>query len=312
MAVILSAWFCCISMWTSCNLIDETIHVQPKWKQGDTAHYEWIKAKYRIKDGQRSKLGESRTELSIEVLRADANGYEIGWQFGESVVDIPGKVDKSAQGPFQDPFKDLRMVITLEKNGDFARLKNWEEVKKRGDQLINNLRGMLAGSTNRTGADTAIAQTQALFSTQAIFEALGCRDQKLFLMINGVIVSSNNPLEYPDFILNPMGGPPFPCLARYAFKSLDKDKHLASVEWTLRFKEMEAQSAMEKTWEAMAKQLGHPVTEAEKAKLKDLSIKDDALFEINTETGWLRSFTHKRTTKMQGIVQEEETKVRKK
>jgi len=312
MAVILYAWFCSLSMWASTDHFDETIHVQPKWKQGETARYEWIKAKYRIKDGQRSKLGESRTELSLEVLRADANGYDIGWLFGESTIEMPGKTDKSTLALLQDPFKDLRMVITLEKNGDFAHLKNWEEVKKRGDQYIKNLRGMLVGSANRTGVDTAIAQTQALFSSQAIFEALGCRDQKLFLMINGVIVNPNNPLEYPDIMPNPLGGPTFPCQARYAFKSLDKDKHLASVEWTLRFKEKEAQSAMEKTWEAMAKQLGHPMTEVEKANLKDLSIKDDALFEIDIETGWLSSFTHKRTTRMQGIVQEEEIKVRKK
>ncbi len=292
---------------------DDTILLQPKWKQGDKAQYEWIKIKYQTKDGQRTKLGESHTDLLIEVLRADAKGFEIGWTFAESKFEAKSKEAKALVSRVTDPFKGLRIIYELEDDGAFVHVKNWDEVKKRGILLVENMRDLYkTAGKDQKSIDAAMVGVQTMFESRSQFEAIGCRDAQLFLMINGITIASNDPFEYPDILPNPLGGPPFPCVIKYVLKSLDKEKQLATVERTQRFNEKSTQAVLEKTFEGMAKRMGKPMTEADKANLKDLSIKDDAQIIVDLQTGWIRSLSHKRTSSIQGIVQEDVTVVTRK
>lgn len=290
----------------------DSILIQPKWKTGEKAEYTWFKARHRTVAGNRTTLGSSTTPLQLDVLLANTKGFELGWTFGESSIEQPGKASPSNPSPLLDPFKNYQVVIILDEDGDYSRMKNWTEIKKRGEKLIEEYETLLSKSSDRQAGKAGVQAVKNLFSSAAQFEAIGTKDYKLFLMINGLTLGKDDPMEYKDMLPNPLGGPYFPSDARFSLKSVSDDKKTATIVWTQRLNEKTAPQIITKTIEAMAKKSGKTIPESQLASIKAFDMKDDAEMIVDLNTGWLNSLRYTRIIKIGDVVQEEQTIVTRK
>ncbi len=290
----------------------DSILIQPKWKTGERAEYAWFKTRHLTVAGKRTTLGSSTTPLQLVVLLANKKGFELGWTFGESSIEQSGKTTTNNASPLLDPFKNFQAVIILDEDGDYSRMKNWTDIKKRGEKLIEEYESLLSKSSDPQAAKAGMQAAKALFSSAAQFEAIGTKDYKLFLMINGLTLGKDDPMEYKDLLPNPLGGPSFPSNARFSLKSMSDDKKTATIVWTQRLNEKATPQIITKTIEAMAKKSGKAVPESQLEKIKAFDMKDDAEMIVDLNTGWLTSLHYTRIIKIGDITQEEQTIVTRK
>lgn len=310
--VALASWLLFLpAMPASADGAAESVEVLPRWKTGEKAHYEMIKARRKTQGQQVVLNTTTRTDLDIEVLGTDDDGSVLAWTLGATRFDDPKQADNPLVRLMSELLKGQRIVLELDSQAAISGVRNWNELK---ESSANRMQAIVA-ELNTAGFDQATiaklqTQVASMFATKQQVEQVCTREAQMFFMALGIEVAPSEPLEYADSLPNPLGGEPFPSRAQFALKAVDRASDRASVTWTQTVPPDDARRIMEATLRNLAARLGRPVPDEE--RLRSLSIEDSAEFVLEMSTGWIDRFTHVRTTRTDGDAQEDETTITRK
>jgi hypothetical protein len=246
----------------------------------------------------------TRTDLEIHVVSASKDAYAIAWTSGETRFDDPGQAENPLIQRVANLLKGYRIILELDSRGAIKGVQNWNELREASVKLLDALADELkaAGIDRATVAGTR-DQVASMFETKQQIEQLATREAQLFFMPLGIEFKGDKPVEFEDELPNPFGGAPFPSRARFALKEVDSKHRLAKVTWTQTVASEDARRIMEKTLKELAQRMGKAVPDAD--LLTTLTLEDAAEFSVELSSGWIQSFTHRRVTKAERMLQED-------
>jgi hypothetical protein len=310
-AIVASSLLCRLALPVVAAEAAGSLEVRPRWETGETARYEMIKTRRKTQGSQVVLNATTRTDIDMEVLGKDDDGYVVAWTLGATRFDDPQQADNPLVKVMSSLLEGQRIVLELDAEAAIIGVRNWNELK---DSSANRMQAIVA-ELNTAGLDQAtIAKLQrqvaSMFATKQQVEQMCTREAQMFFMALGIAVAPSEPLEYADSLPNPLGGEPFPSRAQFNLKAVDRASDRATITWTQTVPPDDARRIVEATLRNLATRLGRPVPDEE--RLRSLSIEDSAEFVLEMSTGWIDRFTHVRTTRTDGDAQEDETMITRK
>src|SRR5207247_4982567 len=70
------------------------VQLVPHWKKGEKLRFEIVNTTQNTRDGKVTLKRTTRTDIDVEVLRVDQNGYVVRWRFGETRFDDPKQAEQ--------------------------------------------------------------------------------------------------------------------------------------------------------------------------------------------------------------------------
>jgi hypothetical protein len=291
--------------------VQPSVSLLPKWQAGDKLRFEMVRTRERSQKGGPARRSSAATDFEVEVLSASKTGFVLAWTWDETRLDDPELASNIVARKMVNLMNGFRMILDVDPDGAFRGVQNWAELKDKGARLIDTVSGEL----KKAGLDEATlaavrGQVSAMFASREQIDQFATREPQLFFMVMGVEFDSAAPNEMDSELPNPFGGKPFPSRARIALKELDKETGLARVTFQQTVEPAEARRIMEQSLREMAKQVGKPAPDG--PLFKDFAIEDRADFVIDTSTGWIRSLTHTRTSRVDAGFQQETIEITRK
>lgn len=284
---------------------DDAVQLLPTWKKGDKAVYEMARSRRKTQGDKVPAAATCKAELEIEVLESRDDGFAVTWRTGELIFDTPAA--KGAEAIAQriaSPTSGLGVVFELDAHASIQRVRNWKEVQEASKKTVD----AICAEMERAGVDSkaiaaARAQAEALCADEASIRSLCTREAQVFFMAIGAELQRDRPVEFDDHLPNPFGGAPFPCKGRFSLAGVDRKSGVATVGFAQTLVPADARRIMEETLKALAQRSGREPPDAE--ALKSLTIEDSAQFAIELATGWPRTISHKRVTRIGTASQED-------
>jgi hypothetical protein len=275
----------------------DPVVLTPRWKVGDKARYEMVKTRERVATGKPAPKVTSRTEITVEVVRATKDGYAVAWGYGAATVEGRAGNDPAVVA-MANLLKGQRVVLDIDPDGDLRGVENWRELKGLSDKMVARLTDDLAGRFDKEAVAKLTDQARRMFASKEAVEQAWTREPGLFFAAVGLQFDDTKVIEYEDHLPNPLGGPAFPSKARFVLKGVDANAGIARVTWSQTLDPAEAAKIIERTIKGLTLQLGKSPPDA--AQFKNIVIEDTAEIAIRTATGWVDGLTHTRTVTVGG------------
>jgi hypothetical protein len=120
----------CLLVVSGASRAADPLEFHPSWKQGEKRHYEIVRTTVRSSKGM-PRTTSLRQLPKIEVLSAGKDGYVVAWTLGRVRIDTPGIRENPFVRSFSEMLSGHRMVIELEPDGSFRKLRNWKELRQK-------------------------------------------------------------------------------------------------------------------------------------------------------------------------------------
>ena len=284
--------FLCLPLWGFEKVPPQSIEVIPHWNEGE--RFELILTRVRDKslNNQTTLSGKTHTRFSVEVLRADTQGYLVGWTVGATTFDVPAP-SESVLRQVVGLMHGLQIVLQIDPRGAITGVQNWEalrgEILKKLDGLLVKTLPAQGGKTDQTLMENLRAQWDTLFSTRAQIEQVCTRDAQIYFRVLGRTYTRDQPYEYQSFLENPLGGDPFPAHADIALKSFDGRSGQAVLHWNQSADREQADRIMRTIVKDLAARRGKKVPE--EGFMKTVALENHAEVEVDVGTGWVTKVT---------------------
>lgn len=274
------------------------------WQVGQRLQYEMVRSGRKTRGDEATANATTRTDLEIEVLRADADGYLIAWTHGETRFDDPRAAANPLLQRMANLIRGLRILLEVDAQANVVGVRNWQELKDTIEKILSSISDELKTS----GIDPAMVskvtgQLASMYATREQVETMCTREARMFFLSLGGQFSTTEPIEYQDRLPNPFGGEAFPSRASFVLKGVDRPSQRATVAWTQTLDPEHVRRIMEKSLQDLAARVGGPVPEAD--ALKDMTVEDTAEFVVDMSTGWLDHLSHTRLVKTGTTTQED-------
>ena len=294
----------CVFLVSTSAVAEDSVDLPLRWKVGDKLHYEIVKTRQRRQDTKITVTGATRTDLEIEVVTVDQEGYLVGWTHGETRFDDPRQAANPVVQQMGRLLKDFHILLQLDSKAVIVGVRNWKELKEKSSAILTTLTEVMKNA----GMDTATmekikAPVVSMFATRKGIEAMCTREARMFFMVLGGSYSASEPIEYEGKLPNLLGGEPFPSRATFALKKVDRGSGQAIITWTQTLDPEQTQRILEKTLKDMAARLGGQFPQGK--NLESLMIEDTAEFVVDLSSGWLDCLTHKRAMRIGEVTQED-------
>lgn len=287
------------------------VSIVPKWQVGDKLRFEMVRTRERSQKGEPARRGSAATDFEVEVLSAGKTGFVLAWTWAETRLDDPDLASNLVARKMANLMNGFRMILDVNQDGAFRGVQNWAELKDKGITLVEAVSDELKkAGLDEAAVGTIRGQVSATFASQEQINQFATREPQLFFMAMGAEFDGDAPIEMDSELPNPFGGEPFPSRARIALKELDKETGLARVTFQQIVQPGEARRIMEQSLREMAKRIGKPAPDG--PLFKDVAIEDHADLVIETSTGWIRSLTHTRKSRVDAGFQQESIEIARK
>jgi hypothetical protein len=244
-------------------------------------------------------------------MSASKTGFVLAWTWDETRLDDPELASNIVARKMVNLMNGFRMILDVDPEGVFRGVQNWAELKDKGTTLLETVSDELKKAGLDEAALGAIRdQVSSMFASKEQINQFAAREPQLFFMVMGAEFDGDAPIQMDSELPNPFGGEPFPSRARMALKELDKETGLARVTFQQTVEPTEARRIMEQSLRDMAKRMGKPAPGG--PLFKDFAIEDHADFVIETSTGWIRSLTHTRKSRVDAGFQQETIEITRK
>ena len=277
----------------------EKIHWPVPWAAGDLAAFDTESVVREIEDGkQNARRITDRTEIRTD--EAGGNGYVLTWVTRDSRIEaVEG--DRSmvdVLAPMLDEFDGMQVVIELDRNGQYRRVRNLEPLitKVRATMLpilSANLDSMFRDADPKLSkADLDLALTMArsnlgasidsIITPQGV-EAMSSAQAKTMTAFVGKTLEvgkryrDNTPLE------SPTEGRPLPAAREYTLSLVEGDPGLARIRWT---RTLDTEGDPEALWMLVGELIGSDeLMVARRGRPKDLSLVEQGVVLFRRDTG---------------------------
>ena len=161
-----------------------TVDLEPHWKVGE--HVDYVLTKHGVVTaGLQVQVDTTNsTPVRVDVLKADADGFVIGWTQGATQFDAAAA---ASMNPVMKKMAGLmvgrRLELRLDRGGQLQEVVNWGEVRDLGDAFARDVTDMLAQSGVDAARRTqAAAQIRTMFSSEQSVRWSATREVRLLLL----------------------------------------------------------------------------------------------------------------------------------
>jgi len=282
----------------------DSVDLPLRWQVGERLQYEIVKSGRKTRDGEATLKATTRTDLEIEVLRADADGYLIAWTQGETRFDDPQPAADPMLQRMTNLVRGLRVLLQIDSEANVVGVRNWKELKETIGKILSTVTDELKISgMDATMLSKITAQLASMYATREQIEMMCTREPRMFFLVLGGSFSASEPTEYQDRLPNPFGGEPFPSRAAFVLKGVDRQSQRATIAWTQTLDPEHARRIMEKSLKDLAARVGGPVPQGD--VLESMTVEDTAEFVVDLSSGWLDRLSHKRLVRTGTATQED-------
>ena len=286
----------CLPLLGLADVQNHSVEVLPHWKKGETFRLEVSRARVKSTDGKSTITGKTRTDFTIEVLSANADGYLVGWTAGETKFDSPSQAEHSFLRQVVNLMNGLQIILEIDSHGAIRGVRNWKELRAKALKALDAL--ATTEDLRKEKPDKALisslrAQWESMLGTKEQVEELCTREAKVYFMVLGREYSDKEAYEYEDLLPNPLGGDAFPTHARMALKTFDTQAGRAVITWDQTADPKHAARILESMVKEMSTRLGKQPLDGEFPKA--ISMDDHAEIVVDVGTGWVRTLTHARS-----------------
>jgi len=283
---------------------EDSVDLPLRWQVGQRLQYEIVKSGRKTRDGEATLKATTRTDLEIEVLRADADGYLIAWTQGETRFDDPQPAADPMLQRMTNLVRGLRVLLQIDSEANVVGVRNWKELKETIGKILSTVTDELKISgMDATMLSKITAQLASMYATREQIEMMCTREPRMFFLVLGGSFSASEPTEYQDRLPNPFGGEPFPSRAAFVLKGVDRQSQRATIAWTQTLDPEHARRIMEKSLKDLAARVGGPVPQGD--VLESMMVEDTAEFVVDLSSGWLDRLSHKRLVRTGTATQED-------
>ena len=270
------------------NSSDTSASCVAYWKKGERKVLSIIHNKESYESGESKSNGAFAYQADVLILDSTSQGYKIQWTF--HLPDLLKKTHPLLADSLP-VFEGMKMVFTTSQTGAFTELLNWQEVK---DTYIKMMELSLPKNLD-TVAQSAIAQSKALFNSKEMVEASMINEIRLFYFPYGFKFTTRETKANAEFP-NPFADEPLPAVQTYQITELRPKQDY----FKLVVKQDIDKVAAEKILDGLLRKMNVPqdssAVEAKKM-LSSLEIKEYREYYIFQSTGWLKNVIYKKTAK---------------
>lgn len=276
--------------------VADSVDLPLGWQVGERLQYEMVKSGRKTRGDEVTAKPTTRTDVEVEVLRADADGYLIAWTHGETRFEDPRAAANPLLQRMANLTRGLRILLEVDAQANVVGVRNWQELKETVEKILSTV----SEEMKTSGIDPAVVskvtgQLASMYATRGQVETMCTREARMFFLSLGGLFSTTEPIEYQDWVPNPFGGEPFPSRAAFVLKGVDRQSQRATVAWTQTLDPEHARRIMEKSLQDLAARVGDSGPDVD--VLKDMTVEDTAEFVVDTSTGWLDRLSHTRLVK---------------
>ncbi|MCI0702488.1 MAG: hypothetical protein L0241_15500 [Planctomycetia bacterium] len=280
----------------------KSLEILPMWKKGEALRYEMTRVQLHENDGKVVRKTNCRTPLEVEVLESDDEGYVLRWTQGKTVFDDPKLDDEPFIKLMNAVLKGADIELEFDKTGGFVGMRNWKDVKATGVKIRDaTLTQMGKSGTPKDTLTFLRTETDKMFATKESIETSFTKQPVLLFAPLGKMLDAAKPTIYEDELPNPFGGDPFPTKGEIALKSVNKNAGTALVTFKQTPDPKEVTGILRKSLDELAKKMGKTPPDS----LPEFKLEDALEYEVDLKTGWVKSVTHTRTTKLDTTTQSE-------
>lgn len=288
-AVIISL---CIPLWGFEKVPPQPVEIIPHWHEGDRVELLVTRIRDKSLNGQSTRSGKTHTRFSLEILRADNQGYLVGWTVGATTFDVPAP-SESVLRRVVGLMEGMQIMLQIDPHGTITGVQNWEALR---GTILKNLDGLLAdtsrtqrGNTDQTVRENLRAQWDTLFSTKAQVEQVCTRDAQIYFKVLGRTYVRDRPYEYHGYLDNPLMGDPFPARADIVLKSFDDRSGQAVLHWNQSADREQTGRILRSIVQDLAARRGKQIPD--EGFMKSIALETHAEVEVDVETGWVTTLT---------------------
>jgi hypothetical protein len=268
--------------------IDLPVH----WQIGDKVSYEILRTRDRTQAEQPPMRTGAATDLEIEVLAQNAQGFVLGWTLGETrlsggVLGAADLLQNAAQ-----LMSGVQLQLQLDETSSVASITNWRELQQKGSIIAEQMtRQLRASNVDDATITQSRATLQNMLSSEVSITALFGREAQVYFMAVGGSFAKE-PTVYEDQLPNAFGGEPFPSVASFQLKYVDQQAKRACVTWEQHLDK----AATNRIMKQIVGQLTGDARQAQ--KMLNFAVNDKAEFVLDLNTGWLHHLYHNRYADM--------------
>lgn len=278
---------------------DFSIDILPHWKKGDSFTLTITRVREKSIDGQLTVSGRTRTPFAMEVLRADDEGYLVGWTAGETIFHEPVP-SESFLRQVVGLMKGMQIILQLDHHGTITGVQNWQELQRETEKAMDALLAKppvtQKGSPEYSLMSNFRAQWDRMFGTKEQVEQLCTRDARTYFMALGKRYAPNKPITFDDQLVNPLGGAPFPAHTTIVLKTFNKRSGQAVLTKSQTADPEPASRIIESMVKEMSVRQGKKLPERQSPN--SIVMEDSAEMAVDVKMGWVTRLTRVQSVKL--------------
>jgi hypothetical protein len=213
-----------------------TIKLIPNWKKGEIKKYEIKNYSTIDTEGERKINGLTTKAISIEIVNVNDKLLELAWKVDQLIFSDTIKSDDPFSGLMNTLDKDHSVRYTINRNGNFIRILNLDEISKtiksRIDTVLKDF--IKKNDIEKSKAEMLNFQFSMMFSTDEQIKTIVLSDILKFHQIYGYSFMTNRTTVIPDNIFAPNeNGRPSNSL-ELKCSNVDKQNQIYSIEGELK------------------------------------------------------------------------------
>ena len=290
--------------------LHQQVTIVPHWEQGDRFELVLTRTREKAVNGQSTVSGKTETHVMLEVLKANKDGYLVGWTAGDTTFDVP-TASESLVRQIVGLMKGLQIVLQINPQGTITGVQNWNELKRETVKVLDDLLAKTSHPPQENSDRVALShlrtQWESVFATKEQIERLCTRDAQMYFLALGRAYGSEQPYEYEDRLPNPLGGEAFPAHAKILLTALDEQAKQATLTWSHTADPQQATRIVQSMIKDLASKRGKSTPDGIIAQ--PIAIDDTAEITVNVRTGWITTLTRKQSIQLGTRVQTDKTSI---
>lgn len=173
------------------------VKVLPTWQKGDVFEYIQNEKEYQITENDTIFKKNSTFDLNMEIINKSKKDYTIQWTIKADFSTFPPQLQKQ----LYDNFGIQKFIYTVNRDGDFIELLNFDEIKTYNKNLVETIGNTITNENDKIAFNTAL---EKVFGNEDVTAQLIVSKIKTFHLFYGHIIKKGTPLVTSFESVNPV------------------------------------------------------------------------------------------------------------
>jgi hypothetical protein len=255
------------------------VRVNPTLRERDEFRLEVTRTRENSSRPQQN--GTSRTVVDVAVIAATPQGFTVDWKPGETRFDNPQLAQDPLITAALGAVQNIQFRLTLNAEGEFIGLANEAEVAPRLQAVVD---GIIQGLAERIppAQRDAFQDVIAQVLSPSVLIASATREPQIYFGLYGIAQAQGETMEVDVQLPNPFGTGNLPAKLRIHMQTVTPDS--VSLQTTATYDA----AALQRMSQALAQQLGVPITPEQLAQLPPIQVNDEGTYLFDRTIGLMK------------------------